>query len=244
MLRQICAAAVLGAAFAPIPGLAIDLTDADLLALFQNQRDAFVAAQSGGLGKTRGLTLVTLDEIEPATIAVDPTSPELAISMPDTTTIIQPAAEMGAAAVSVAQMPQQPAPDQAALIDAPPAPSAPEVFGDFAPELQVNLNIAFGFDSATLQADQAPVLAQMCRVMKASDIALFRIVGHTDAAGTAEYNQVLSQLRAQEVQRYLVNACGIEPARLQAVGLGEQFLADPVDPKAAINRRVEFQALS
>jgi OmpA-OmpF porin, OOP family len=245
MLRLSFATALLVTAFAATPGFSGDLTDQALLALFQNQRDAFVAAQNGGLGKTRGLTLVTIDDIEPATITVEPSSPEMVATSEDTPAIILPAPDSAAAEVSVTARLQQPTNDQAAAVDANPAAAVtPVVFGDFAPELQVNLNVEFAFDSATLQPDQTPVLAQMCRVMKASDIALFRIVGHTDASGTAEYNQVLSQLRAEEVQRYLVNDCGIKPERLEAVGLGEQFLSDAQDPKAAINRRVEFQALS
>jgi OmpA-OmpF porin, OOP family len=244
MLRLSFAVAFLVTAVATTPGFSDDLTDADLLALFQNQRDAFVAARNGGQGKTRGLTLVTIDDIEPATIKVEPTSPEMAATTEDTPAIILPTPDSATVEISAATQLKQPANDQVAVIDATPPAATPVVFGDFAPELQVNLNIEFAFDSATLQPNQAPILAQMCRVMNASDIALFRIVGHTDAAGTAEYNQTLSQLRAEEVQRYLVNDCGIEPGRLEAVGLGEQFLSDTHDPKAAANRRVEFQALS
>jgi OOP family OmpA-OmpF porin len=51
-------------------------------------------------------------------------------------------------------------------------------------------------------------------------------------------------LRAEEVKRRLVSDCGIEATRLQAMGLGERFLYDEADPKAAENRRVEFQAMS
>ena len=38
--------------------------------------------------------------------------------------------------------------------------------------------------NGVIKADQKPVLDQMCRVMQASDIKLFRIMGHTDAAGS------------------------------------------------------------
>jgi outer membrane protein OmpA-like peptidoglycan-associated protein len=84
----------------------------------------------------------------------------------------------------------------------------------------------------------------MCRVMKASDIRQFRIAGHTDARGSDEYNLRLSQLRAEEVMRYLVRDCGIAPNRLQALGLGKSLLLNAADPLAPENRRVEFQAIS
>ena len=250
-------------------GRAEDLTNEQLLALFQDQREAFLAAQQSELGKTRGLTLVTVEDIQPTTLApsmtaLDPLAPEMATPATDIFALSLPATEGGAIVFSEAGSLVPPATDQPATADTPslvqaladpmpnpeplntatPAQQQPAVFGALAPELQVNLNIKFGFDSALLQPDQIPLLAQMCTVMKSSDINLFRIVGHTDAIGSDDYNQILSQLRAEEVQRYLVNDCGIEARRLEAVGLGEQFLSNQKDPKAAANRRVEFQALS
>ncbi|WP_347265990.1 OmpA family protein [Paracoccus sp. (in: a-proteobacteria)] len=116
-------------------------------------------------------------------------------------------------------------------------------FGKLAPELQVNVAIHFGFDSASIAPDQRPVLEKMCGVMQKSDIDLFRIVGHTDAKGSDSYNENLSQLRADEVRRWLIDDCGLSAARLEALGMGKRFLANPADPDGGENRRVEFQAL-
>ncbi|KRW95702.1 hypothetical protein AQY21_13130 [Paracoccus sp. MKU1] len=118
------------------------------------------------------------------------------------------------------------------------------VFGEFAPELQVNIAIRFAFDSASIAPDQRPALEKMCSAMRQSDVGLFRIVGHTDAKGSDSYNETLSKLRAEEVRRWLVQDCGIAASRLEALGMGKRFLANPADPAAAENRRVEFQALS
>ncbi|MBB1499081.1 OmpA family protein [Paracoccus sp. MC1862] len=118
------------------------------------------------------------------------------------------------------------------------------VFAQFAPELQVNVAIRFAFDSASIAPDQRPALERMCSIMRQSDVGLFRIVGHTDAKGSDSYNENLSRLRAEEVRRWLIRDCGIAETRLQALGMGRRFLANPVDPAAAENRRVEFQALS
>jgi OmpA-OmpF porin, OOP family len=68
---------------------------------------------------------------------------------------------------------------------------------------QVNIRISFDFDSAALREDQKPKLTTLCQVMQNVDVQLFRIVGHTDAVGSAAYNQRLSLLRAQEVKRHL-----------------------------------------
>ena len=109
---------------------------------------------------------------------------------------------------------------------------------------QVNMQVTFAFDSSALSGSQKPKLQQICGVLGAAGVNVLRIVGHTDASGPWSYNQQLSELRAQEVMRYFVNDCGIPADRLQAVGVGEQFPFDDKSPRAGVNRRVEFQAIS
>lgn len=113
---------------------------------------------------------------------------------------------------------------------------------DLPKDEQVNINIQFDLDSAALRDDQKPALVKLCHAMKAVDMPKFQILGHTDASGTKAYNERLSKLRAEEVKRYLVSECGISADRLVAVGVGEDHLYDPANPRAAVNRRVEFQA--
>ena len=120
----------------------------------------------------------------------------------------------------------------------------PVAYAELPKDEQVNIAVQFDFDSAALREDQKPRLVALCEVMKASDIPVFRIVGHTDSSGAATYNQKLSLLRAEEVKRYLATDCGIAEDRLQAVGVGASFPFDKDDPRADVNRRVEFQALS
>jgi outer membrane protein OmpA-like peptidoglycan-associated protein len=108
-------------------------------------------------------------------------------------------------------------------------------------DVQVNIRIAFEFDSAALSAGEQAKLDTLCTVISNSEIPLFRVIGHTDASGADDYNQRLSQLRAEEVQRHLVNNCGIPAERLEAIGVGEAFPFDSADPRADVNRRVEFQ---
>ena len=122
--------------------------------------------------------------------------------------------------------------------------AATSEYVEFADEEQVNLRISFDFDSAALREDQEPRLQTLCDVMTASDVRLFRIIGHTDAVGPVAYNERLSELRAEEVKRHLVGNCGIAAERLQAIGEGERYLIDPGDPDSDSNRRVEFQAIS
>jgi outer membrane protein OmpA-like peptidoglycan-associated protein len=124
------------------------------------------------------------------------------------------------------------------------AAAAPEVeYTEVDKADQVNIKIKFDFDSATLRDDQKTQLDTLCQVMKAVDVKLFQIVGHTDSSGSASYNQNLSLLRAKEVKRHLVNECGIDETRLEAIGMGEAVPFNPADPRGDENRRVEFQAL-
>lgn len=110
-------------------------------------------------------------------------------------------------------------------------------------EEQVNVNISFDFDSASLREDQKPKLVSLCAALKAADVQMIRILGHTDSSGSDAYNERLSKLRAEEVKRYLSSDCGFPAERMEAQGVGERFPFDPADPRADINRRVEFQAL-
>ena len=110
--------------------------------------------------------------------------------------------------------------------------------------MEINIQIQFEFDSAVLVASEQPSLGQLCRVMQQSrNVKLFQIVGHTDSSGSNSYNMQLSQLRAEEVKRQLVEDCGIEEARLRAVGYGEEFPDNEDDTRAPENRRVELQVL-
>lgn len=117
---------------------------------------------------------------------------------------------------------------------------------DYSPvdrQSQINLQISFDFDSATLRADQQPKLVNMCASMQAMQGTVFQIIGHTDSSGSANYNERLSLLRAQEVRRHLISTCGIGGNMLKAIGMGEAAPYNAANPRADENRRVEFQAL-
>ncbi len=199
-----------------------DLSVDELMSLFERQREVFQEAEASGNGATRGLKLITVEE------SANNASDTVDVS---TETTAEAASEGGTQS-------------GAEVIQTASDPNAPLVFGQLDPELQVNLQIKFGFDSAALSSEEAPKLEKMCQVLQRSNINLVRIVGHTDTSGTEAYNERLSILRAEEVARHLVDNCGIDPARLETLGMGERFPYNSDDPRADENRRVEFQALS
>lgn len=66
-----------------------------------------------------------------------------------------------------------------------------------------------------------------------------RLIGHADASGTADGNQVLSVKRAESVKAYLVSK-GVAGDMLVVSGVGSSEPKNPGNPMAAENRRVEI----
>jgi outer membrane protein OmpA-like peptidoglycan-associated protein len=112
----------------------------------------------------------------------------------------------------------------------------------FKPAIRYSLPASsFKVGSAELPATlkrQLNVFAEVLRTKKNTDRQV-RIVGHADASGTAEANQVLSVKRAQAVRDYLV-AKGTNAELLVTEGVGATDPKNPAKPRADENRRVEI----
>lgn len=137
---------------------------------------------------------------------------------------------------------------------------------------QVVENIFYDFDKATLRPESKKALDEMAQMLKDNPHVAIEMASHTDRKGSNEYNDRLSQRRAQSVVDYLI-AAGVEKDRLQPHGYGEsrpktvtkriarlypQFKEgdvlneeyinnlSPEDQEAAdqVNRRTEFQVLT
>ena len=110
----------------------------------------------------------------------------------------------------------------------------------------IDLQVQFAFNSAELQPSGKRQLDELALALnnKALSTWGFELTGHTDRVGSAEYNMKLSLERAVAVKNYLVVQHGIQPARLIPIGLGYTKPADPADPGAAINRRVEVRKVA
>lgn len=104
----------------------------------------------------------------------------------------------------------------------------------------ISMSINFEFASARLSQDSIGSLGNLSAALASPQLRemRFRIEGHTDAKGGAAYNLKLSSERAEAVKSWLARH-GVQPQRLDTVGLGSSQPADP-DPLAAANRRVRI----
>lgn len=102
--------------------------------------------------------------------------------------------------------------------------------------------VNFEFDSAKLTADSTAMLDEAVKILKRKLGLKVEVVGHTDSQGSDEYNQGLSERRAQAVADYLV-AHGVNGANLSVKGYGKsQPLTDNGSKQGrAANRRVELR---
>ena len=109
----------------------------------------------------------------------------------------------------------------------------------------INIEVYFDFDSAALKPKAIEQLKPLGEALSSADLGSGRylIMGHTDAKGSAAYNQTLSEKRAASVRKYLVKRFLLQPDALVSIGLGETQLKRPSEPNAGINRRVEISLL-
>ena len=95
--------------------------------------------------------------------------------------------------------------------------------------------------SAQLPEGVAHQLATVSQTLR-EQRAVVRVEVHTDASGSVDHNHALSQRRAEAVRSYMIDR-GIDPYRIQAVGMGASRPKRPSDPLAAENRRIEIVRL-
>jgi outer membrane protein OmpA-like peptidoglycan-associated protein len=104
-----------------------------------------------------------------------------------------------------------------------------------------DLEVYFDFNSAAIAPAALAILKTLGEALSDGRLAggTFIVGGHTDAKGEADYNQSLSQRRAAAVRDFLITNFPIPPAKLMAIGYGEEQLKAAEEPLAGVNRRVQ-----
>jgi outer membrane protein OmpA-like peptidoglycan-associated protein/tetratricopeptide (TPR) repeat protein len=106
-------------------------------------------------------------------------------------------------------------------------------------------NVFFDFDKSTLRKESYIELDGLAKLLRENPTLIVGIYGHTDNKGGKEYNQKLSQERAESVVNYLIKN-GISAQRLEAKGFGETqpVAGNETSEDRQKNRRTELVILS
>ena len=99
-------------------------------------------------------------------------------------------------------------------------------------------DVLFGYDESFLRPEAISSLEKLGELIRRNPDARFRIEGHTDSFGGADYNAQLSLARADSVKRWLAETMSIDPARIDTRGLGS------TRPLASVTGTVEEQQLN
>ncbi len=115
-----------------------------------------------------------------------------------------------------------------------------------APSIDIQA-INFEFGSAEIPRSEYRKVREIARafeqITRRRHRARFLIEGHTDAVGSRESNQILSERRAQSLKSVLANEFGIPPRTLETVGYGEDFLLVDTPDADWRNRRVTIRRI-
>lgn len=84
-------------------------------------------------------------------------------------------------------------------------------------------NIYYDFDQSNIRPDAAIELDKLVKIMKDNPTIWIELGSHTDSRGNDQYNQWLSQRRANAAVQYIIDR-GIDKNRITAKGYGEKML--------------------
>ena len=106
---------------------------------------------------------------------------------------------------------------------------------------KIDLEIHFDYNSADISKDSTQAVQELGKALSQASLkgSTFVVAGHTDAVGGEEYNQGLSERRADTIKRYLTDKYGINGSDLVTVGYGKTKPKDPNAPMDPVNRRVQ-----
>jgi OmpA-OmpF porin, OOP family len=118
----------------------------------------------------------------------------------------------------------------------------PPIAGQLLELPQSSFEIQFDPDSPIVRPPSYRIVGRIADALGNLSLLPYRflVIGHTNSIGRRDANLTLSQRRADAIREILSATFKISPKRVQAVGLGEEQLADAAHPTAAGNLRLQI----
>jgi len=193
------------------------------------------------------LKLTTSGKVESAVLdgaEIAPTGGTIAVSPASTTSYtakVSGAGGSGTCSVTVTVTLPPPPP----VCPSPPPPAAKVID-------RLTIHVNFDFDKSDITEADVAELKKAIHFLRKYPDARVKVEGHTDSRGTEEYNQKLSERRADAVRQYLIKEGAVKKAMISATGYGELRPIASNETKdgkdnpegRAENRRVEILILS
>jgi len=123
----------------------------------------------------------------------------------------------------------------------PPMPAPPPPPPPMKEVARITLHVEFDFGKSIIKTEYHNNIKQAADFMKANPEIYAEIIGHTDNIGKEGFNVLLSQSRANNVRKYIIDKFRIKASRINAIGYGShQPIASNTTAKGRQkNRRVE-----
>lgn len=109
--------------------------------------------------------------------------------------------------------------------------------------LDIPGNIAFSINSAKMNWNVHEILDKISPVLKEYKHTSILVLGHSDARGDRDINQLLSEQRARAIRHYFINS-GVDARRITSRGLGGHDLLiqnDVTTLDRSLNRRITLE---
>jgi len=137
----------------------------------------------------------------------------------------------------------EPEPEVAAEPEPAPAPVAQNCRA-FVVTLLRSSPLRFDTNRAIIKSGSKDTLDKVAEQLRQCPDVRFEVGGHTDSRGRDEFNQKLSEARANAVTKYLSEK-GVEATRFEAKGYGETkpVATNDTEDGRSLNRRIEFNVI-
>ncbi len=131
------------------------------------------------------------------------------------------------------------------ILTVPVSDSPLSTFIPEAGEIVTLSRIYFEYDRTDFMPRALIQLKQLLAFLQQHPSMTIEVIGHTDIAGTIEYNQDLSERRSQAVVKWLISK-NIDPLRLRSSGKGssEPIATNETSVGRSQNRRVDIKVIS